>query len=382
MVEEVKTVFHSQDAAHGIVDALHAHFALFDELFQQDAEVDAIGVHRHVDTSIDGDADGIFLVFGHMLAREQVVDVCPVGDDHSVPAQVFLQPLREILITGVYGHSVDTGRVDHDGERSCLDGCLEGLEILLAKHLRRHIGGCAVLAGEGGAIGKIVLHTCGHIVFSQVVGVVSLIAVNLGLRHAGVDNGILAEALPDAAPSRVAAEVEHGVVDPRTVAGAALIGCGLGHGLSQRGVERGSQVDGLGEEGSCLRVGDAVVVVKAVDVGNAHALHRLLLNQTDPVLPLVDGGCSGAGRIENGAHLVFRDDGVEHGFVELPFAVGAVAAHDVEVQLKHLTDFLVKGHLGKCFLNLSLQLRIGRDGWLNYSLCHGRQGGSDEQNAG
>ena len=79
LVEQVQAVFHAQDAAHSIVDALHAHLAFLHQFLQQDAELHAIGIHRHVDTGIDGNADGVFLVFCHMFAREEVIDVGPVG---------------------------------------------------------------------------------------------------------------------------------------------------------------------------------------------------------------------------------------------------------------------------------------------------------------
>ena len=118
LVKQVQAVFHAQDAAHGIVDALHAHLALFNKFLQQDAELHTVGIHRHVDTGIDGNADGVFLVFCHMFAREKVIDVGPVGHQHAVPLQVFLQPLGEIFVAGMHGHAVDGSRVDHHGQRT------------------------------------------------------------------------------------------------------------------------------------------------------------------------------------------------------------------------------------------------------------------------
>ena len=94
LVEQSQTVFHAQDAAHGIVNSLHRHLALVHQFLQQDAEVDTVGVHTHVDTCVDSNADGVFLVFGHMFTGVEVVNVGPVGHQHAVPLQVFLQPLR------------------------------------------------------------------------------------------------------------------------------------------------------------------------------------------------------------------------------------------------------------------------------------------------
>ena len=334
LVKQVQTVLQSQDAAYGIVDARHADFTLSDQLLQQDAEVHAVGVHRHVNAGVDGQSDGVLLVLGHVFAAEKVVDVGPVGHNHTVPLQVLLEPFRQVLVTGVNGHSVDAARVDHDGQRARLDSGLEGLEVLLAEHLWRDVGRRTVLTGKGGSVGKVVLYAGGHVVASQVVRVVALIALNLGLSHTGVYDGVLAEALPDAWPSRVAAQVEHGIVNPRAVACTALVGRYLSPAESQLRIERGRQVDGLREERACLRIGDTMILVQSVDIGDADVLHRLLLNQAYPLLPLLDGSGFRARRVQDGANLVFADDGVEHRLVQYPLAL-AVAdshlAHHVEV---------------------------------------------------
>ena len=97
-----------------------------------------------------------------------------------------------------------------------------------------------------------------------------------------------------------------------------------------------------------------MVVVQSVDVRNTDILHRLLLNEAYPLLPLLDGSGTGARSIQDGANLVFRDARVEHGLVEFPVARGIIPAHDVEIQLQHLADFLVQRHLGQRLLNLGL----------------------------
>ena len=84
-VEKSETVFGTEDSTYGIVDTLHLHFAFLHQFLQQDAEVDALGVHRHIDSGIDGEADGVFLVLGNNFAGEEVVDVGPVCHEESVP---------------------------------------------------------------------------------------------------------------------------------------------------------------------------------------------------------------------------------------------------------------------------------------------------------
>ncbi len=169
-------------------------------------------------------------------------------------------------------------------------------------------------------------------------------------------------------------------------------------------------------------------MVETVDVGDADILHRLLLNQADPLLPLIDGGGTGAGSIQDGAYLPLRDERVEHRLVELPHALGLALidiygivaelvdnlsvghlhhlfevgsrstvllhhgahllavhlgvldlhlTHHVEVQFEHLSDFLVEGHLRQLFLNFRLRLFAARDSGL---LCIAHCGSCEQCN--
>ena len=362
LVEEVQTILQSEDATHGIVDARHRHLSFLHEFLQQDAEVHAVGIHRHINTCIHSHAHGVFLVLGHMLALEEVVDVCPVGDEHAIPLQVFLQPLRQVFVAGMHGLAIDRARVHHHGQRTSKGSGLEGLEVFLAQHLRRHISRRTVLTRPRSTIGEVVLRAGADMIATQVIGIVALIALDLGFHHASVHNGIFAEALVDAWPARVAAEVDHGVINPRAVSCAAFVSRNLCPGAGELGVKRCCEVDGLREERARLRVGHTVIMVEAIDVRNADILHRLLLDELNPLLPLLDGGGTRARCIQDATHLPILDDRVEHLLVHLPCAIGAIAAHDVEVKFKHLPDLLIERHLRQCFLHFLLQRCIARDG--------------------
>ena len=84
-----------------------------------------------------------------------------------------------------------------------------------------------------------------------------------------------------------------------------------------------------------------MVVVQSVDVGYADMLHRLLLYQTNPLLPLFDGGGSGAGRIEDGSHFPFRDERVEHGLVQFPHALGVTLINVDGIVAQFVNNLLV-----------------------------------------
>ena len=107
IVEETETVLKAEDSAHGIIDTRHWHLAFLDQFLQKHAEVHTVWIHAHVDTCIDGDTDSIFLVLCHLLTLVEIVDVCPVGHDHTIPVEVFLEPLGEVFGTGMNRHAID-----------------------------------------------------------------------------------------------------------------------------------------------------------------------------------------------------------------------------------------------------------------------------------
>ena len=340
-----------------------------------------------------------------MLTREEIVNVGPVGDEESIPLQVFLEPLRQVFVAGMHRHTIDRGGIDHHRQCTCERSSLEGLEILLTQHLRRDIGRCTILTRPRSTIAEIVLGAGAYVEAVDMVVVVALIALDLCCHHLTVDDGILAEALVDTRPTGIAAQVHNGVIHPRTVGCATFIGRNLSTPEGQVCIKRSTEVDGLREERASCCISHTMVMVETIDIGNAQILHRLLLNQTDPLLPLVDTGCAGTRSIQNRTHLPLGNQRVKHRLVKFPNAFGIALveidgeiaepvdnllirqlhhfvnflgrttillehgahlitihfrilngglAHHVEVQFKHLADLLVKGHLGECFLNLCL----------------------------
>ena len=203
----------------------------------------------------------------------------------------------------MHGHTVDRGRIDHHREGSCEGSGLEGLEVFLADHLRIEIGGGTVLACPGSTVCKVVLGARTYMEAVYVVVVLSLITLDLCHHHLCIEDGILAEALIDTGPAGIAAQVYDGVIHPRTVGCTTLVSRNLCTTEGQIGIEGGAEVDGLREEGTALSVGDTVVVVETIDIGDTQILHRLLLNQTDPLLPLIHLRGTGAGGIQDRTYL-------------------------------------------------------------------------------
>ena len=173
------------------------------------------------------------------------------------------------------------------------------------------------------------------------------------------------------------------------------------------------------EERTTLGIGHTVVVVEAINIRNTQILHRLLLNQADPLQPLVYTRSTTAWSIQDRTHLPFRNQRVEHRLINLPEApcitlidvdrectklvdnllIGLLQyrihlffrpaillhhtadlltvhlcildrhlAHHVEIQFEHLADLLVERHFGKCFLYFRLK---GFITWNSrFLLCH------------
>ena len=107
----------------------------------------------------------------------------------------------------------------------------------------------------------------------DVVIVLTLIASDFGYYHLRVYDGVLAKTLIHARPARIAAQIYYRIVHPWAVSCTTLIGSNLCTSEGQFGVERGTQVDGLGEECSALSISDTVIMVESVDIGDAQILH-------------------------------------------------------------------------------------------------------------
>ena len=212
-------------------------------------------------------------------------------------------------------YTVDGGRVDHHGQCPCKSSLLERLKVFLTDHLRRQIGGSTVLAGPGRTVSEIMLGTGSYVVLVNMIGVITLVALDFCHHHLGVHNGVLTETLVDTRPSWVTTQVNDWIVYPGTVGGAALIGGNLCTDANQFRIKRGSHIDRLGEECSALSIGDAMVMVETIDVWYTDIFHRFLLNQANPFLPLLNTGGTGARGIQYGTDFPLRDQCVEHHLV-------------------------------------------------------------------
>ena len=371
----------SEDASNGVVDARHRHSALVHELDEQVAEVRGIGVHRHVDTRIDGERNGVFLCGGNVIAAPDVVDVRPVRHNHAVPVKAFLQPLCEQAVIRMEGHAVVVGRVDHQAERSCLATHAEGLEILLHHVAIGDARRRAVLAAHSRAVRHVVLQASRHVLHPHAVRVVALQAARQFRSHDAVQQDVLAKAFPYTGPERRTRNVHHRRIDPGDEAGSGLVRRYLSDAAGNGGVEAGALSHFLRKERRAPSIAGAMYLVDAVDLRHTTLLQRCLVESTDDVGPFLGRLGSAKRDIQYGAHPVLAEDIIDRvcrkqsaGQRLRGVTCHRVLHHLVDGEFTHLPYLVFEGHLGEQGLDLRLYFLITRDalrtGWQCYDSTH------------
>ena len=333
-LKQIEAVLQAQYAAHRIVNAAHGDFAFFHQLLQECTELPVVRVHRHVDTGIDGELDGFLLVLGNVVAAIKVVDVRPVSHNHTVPVEVFFQPLGQQLIVGMERQTVVHGGVHHHGEGTCFHHFQIRSEMLLTHILLGDGRRRTVLTGNGNTITHIVLHTSGNVVLANQVGVLALETDNCFTSHFGIDVGVFTIVFPHTRPARVTPEVGHRGIRPGNASRLCFISGDACTFTCQFTVEGSSHIDALREESTTQRIGSSVYLVYTVHTRNTHHLHGFLLNAFDDFLPLLHALCHTVGHVQDGAYFVFSDDRVEHRLVQLE-ALGILNTLDTHIELHH-----------------------------------------------
>ena len=158
-------------------------------------------------------------------------------------------------------HAGEVGEGRHQRGGAGVDGGAEGREVDLGERAVRDVDGGVVAARGAGAVGGEMLGRGG-----EAGEAVALEAAHLGLGEAGGDEGVLARALGDPAPARVAGDVEHRREGEVEAGGGGLPGGEAGGLLPERGVEGAGLGEGDREDGA-----EAVQDVEAEEERDAEA---------------------------------------------------------------------------------------------------------------
>ena len=285
MVEQTQAILQAQYTGYGIIDAAHRYLAFLNQFLQVVAEAHFVRHHRHVDTGIDGNLDGLLLGCCNVVARTQVIDVRPVGHDHAVPVQVFLQPFGQQFTVGMERHAVVYARVYHHRQGSGSYSSQERSKMLFAQIRTGNRRRCTVLARYGNAVTHVVLHAGSHVVFTDMVRVASLKALDRLDTHLSIYIAVFTVILPHTRPARVTSQVDYRCIRPGYAAGLRFVSGNLGTTTHQFTVERCSHIHALREHGSIECVGRSVNLVDTVDTRNTDFLHRFILNLLDGFSP-------------------------------------------------------------------------------------------------
>ncbi|CDB95686.1 unknown [Bacteroides sp. CAG:443] len=223
MVEQTQAILQAQYAGYGIIDAAHRYLAFLNQFLQVVAEAHFVRHHRHVDTGIDGNLDGLLLGCCNVVARTQVIDVRPVGHDHAVPVQVFLQPFGQQFTVGMERHAVVYARVYHHRQGSGSYSSQERSKVLFAQIRTGNRRRCTVLTRYGNAITHIVLHAGSHVVFTDMVRVASLKTSDGSLTHFRIYIAVFTVVLPHTRPARVTSQVDYRCIRPGNAASFGFV---------------------------------------------------------------------------------------------------------------------------------------------------------------
>ena len=142
-------------------------------------------------------------------------------------------------------HAGEVGEGRHQRGGAGFDGGAEGGKVDLGKGAIRDLDGGVVAARHAGAVGGEMLRGGG-----EAGEALALEAAHLGLREPGGDEGVLAGALGDPTPARVAGDIEHRREGEVDAGGGGLPGGASGGRLPERGVEGARLREGDREDGA------------------------------------------------------------------------------------------------------------------------------------
>ena len=99
--KETETQFETYDTLNGIIDTRLTNLSLLNEFFKQSAEFCIVWSHRHIHSGVNREFDSSFVVGGKSVAAPKVMNVGPVGNNHTVPIQFFFEPYGQHFVIGM-----------------------------------------------------------------------------------------------------------------------------------------------------------------------------------------------------------------------------------------------------------------------------------------
>ena len=337
IVEQAELVLRFEHAAHRLIHRLHRDLAFVQAGLRLGEQ--SLCDHIHVHAGVQR-ADAHLVIVPHSV-HNALGDAGVVRDHEAVPSPLLAQNVGQQPLVHRCGNVVHHIERGHERAGACVGRSLVTGHVLVEHALVRHVHGVVVAAGLSAAVEREMLDAGHNLVRSgELLARAALVAVDHRLGDAGVQVRVLAAALADTSPARVASEVHHRAEGPRNTVYRSL------HGRDVCGLLDRSHIPGAGQsernrEGGLIAMDN----VHAEDQRNPEPrlLHRYLLVAAD---------FGGALDVEQAAYLALGD-AVFHAHA-LPFS-GDDVARDGKVQLAGL---FFDGHLGHEFGDEAVHLLI------------------------
>src|SRR5579859_3372141 len=247
MIKKAETDFRFEDGADGVIDLLAGDIAALNrggKTLGKGGEPDG---HFHVDARAEGVESGLIDVFGKAVFFEAFHGV-GIADDKTVEFPLIAKDvLKKPAIAGG-GDVVQIEVGAHGGANAGFDGGVKGSEIDVVEESFGKVGFVVVAANNGGAVAREMLHASEDVI--RRANEIALKTADLRSGHGGAEIGILAGAFDDAAPARIARDVQHRSKNPVDADGTSFF-CGDGLSLCDGSrIPGSSQSDRYREDGA------------------------------------------------------------------------------------------------------------------------------------
>ncbi len=246
LVEESLVVFHIEEAAAGVVDALFGELALFHGHLDAEEALAAGFVVGLEEDGVHAGPDGHGAGLGQRPLAQDGGHADGVGDDDALEAQLLSEQAGEHLVRQGRGELVVVGRIDgvggHDGLGARLDGGVEGDQFHLVHAFPVRLADVQDVVRVGGGVAA----ACKMLGRGHHARV--LVAAHRGFHVPGADRRVVAEgAYADFRVERVDVDVAHRVVELGHADGGHHLTQGVGDLVCQVGIADGGQAHGRNE---------------------------------------------------------------------------------------------------------------------------------------
>jgi len=209
-LEEAELDLGFEDGFYGGVDLGEGDLALLKGLGKGGVVGLADG-HLHVEAGVEGAECGVCGVFGEAVVLE-ALDGVGVGDGEALELPIFAEDIGEEPVVAGGGDVIEVHVGAHDGAGTGFDASVEGREVDVVELCVGDVGGVVVTPALRCSITRKVFEAGEHVV--RGADSWTLEAADLGAGDGGAEVGIFSGAFHDAAPARIAGDVEHGGEGP------------------------------------------------------------------------------------------------------------------------------------------------------------------------